>query len=210
MTNRIVKYFNILSSINWWQTLKLFLRVKKPRSSSIRVLNRSNIKLMPNAAILMSERSFFEINRQDYIKTHELSTLYVGENAVLKLCGAFTMHGHSSIRVHDGAVLEIGSNTYLNGGSIDCSSHICIGNNCTIADGVRIMDNSYHASCSPMGVEIGNKVWIASGAMILRGVTIGEGAIIAAGAIVSKDVPARCMVAGVPAKVVKENVEWKH
>lgn len=59
-------------------------------------------------------------------------------------------------------------------------------------------------------MKIGNKVWIASGAMILRGVTIGEGAIIAAGAIVSKDVPARCMVAGVPAKVVKENVYWKH
>lgn len=60
------------------------------------------------------------------------------------------------------------------------------------------------------GVNIGNKVWIATGAMILPGVTIGDGAIVAAGAVVTKDVPEKCMVAGVPAKVIKENVEWKH
>lgn len=46
--------------------------------------------------------------------------------------------------------------------------------------------------------------------MILPGVRIGDGAIVAAGAVVTKDVPAKCMVAGVPAKVVKENVEWIH
>lgn len=60
------------------------------------------------------------------------------------------------------------------------------------------------------GVNIGNKVWIATNAIILPGVTIGDGAIIAAGAVVTKDVPSRSMVAGVPAKVIKENVEWKH
>ena len=59
-------------------------------------------------------------------------------------------------------------------------------------------------------ITIGNKVWIATNAMVLPGVTIGDGAIIAAGAVVTHDVPPQCMVAGVPAKVVKENVEWKH
>jgi acetyltransferase-like isoleucine patch superfamily enzyme len=59
-------------------------------------------------------------------------------------------------------------------------------------------------------VKIGNKGWIATNALILPGVSIGDGAIVAAGAVVTKDVPAKCMVAGVPARVIKSNVEWKH
>lgn len=191
----------------------LYRRVQKPRSSSIRVLNASNIKLALSATIEMSEHASFEINRQDYIKTHERSTLYLGENAHLKLNGRFTMHGHSSIMVHKNAIFEIGNNTYLNGGSIDCSHRITIGNDCAIADNVRLVDESWHAVCSQQvggEINIGNNVWIATGAMILPGVKIGDGAIVAAGAVVTKDVPPRCMVAGVPAKVVKENIEWRH
>lgn len=51
--------------------------------------------------------------------------------------------------------------------------------------------------------------WIASNAMICKGVTIGDGAVVAAGAVVRNDVPPHCLVGGVPAKVLKENVEWK-
>jgi acetyltransferase-like isoleucine patch superfamily enzyme len=43
----------------------------------------------------------------------------------------------------------------------------------------------------------------------LKGVTIGDGAIVAAGAVVTKDVPAYSLVAGNPARVIKENVVWK-
>ena len=213
MRKSLSKYFRILSSINWCQTWMLYRRVQKPRSSSIRVLNASNIKLDPFATIEMSEHASFEINRQDYIKTHERSTLYLGENAHLKLNGRFTMHWHSSIIIHDDALLEIGNNTYLNGGFIDCSHHISIGDDCAMADGVRIMDESFHSVDSQIGggeIKIGHNVWIATGAMILPGVKIGDGAIVAAGAVVAKDVPPRSMVAGVPAKVVKENVEWRH
>lgn len=213
MFSKIKKYIRILSDINWMQTWQMYRRVKKPRSCSIRVRNRSNIKLAPTATIEMDECSSFEINRQDYLRTHERSTLYLGDNAKLKFDGRFAMHGHSSIMVHDGAVLEIGNNTYLNGGSIECSHYISIGNDCAIADGVRIMDNSCHTAPSSAGggiTKIGNKVWIATGAMILPGTTIGDGAIVAAGAVVTKDVPERCMVAGVPAKKVKENVDWIH
>ena len=189
----------------------MYRRVKKPRSSSIRVLNRSNIKIAPTATIDMGERSFFEINRQDYIKTNERCTLYLGDNAILYINGRFTMHGHSSIMVHKGATLELGNNTYLNGGSIECSHHIIIGDDCAIADGVRIMDKSWHALDEVNDeIIIGNKVWLATNALIMPGIKVGEGAIVAAGAVVTKDVPARCMVAGVPAKVIKENVDWKH
>lgn len=50
--------------------------------------------------------------------------------------------------------------------------------------------------------EVGNDVWIAAGAHVLRGVRISDGAVVAANAVVTKDVPAYAIVAGVPAKVI--------
>ena len=53
-------------------------------------------------------------------------------------------------------------------------------------------------------VRIGAKVWLGARVTICPGVTIGEGAIVGAGAVVTKDVPPRTVVAGVPAKVIKQ------
>jgi acetyltransferase-like isoleucine patch superfamily enzyme len=56
-------------------------------------------------------------------------------------------------------------------------------------------------------VIIGDKVWIGFNVIILKGVHIGEGAVIAAGSVVTKDVPPYCVVAGNPARVVKELIK---
>jgi acetyltransferase-like isoleucine patch superfamily enzyme len=56
-------------------------------------------------------------------------------------------------------------------------------------------------------VHIENNVWIGAGAIILPGVVVGEGAVIAAGAVVTRDVPAKCLVAGVPASKIRDRSE---
>ena len=59
-----------------------------------------------------------------------------------------------------------------------------------------------HAASAPIVIE--DDVWIGEYSMILKGVTIGKGAIVAAHAVVTKDVPPMTIVAGNPARVVKE------
>ena len=56
----------------------------------------------------------------------------------------------------------------------------------------------------PKPVRIGRNVWIGANVTILPGVTIGNGAIVSAGAVVTKDVAENTIVAGVPAKKVRD------
>lgn len=64
----------------------------------------------------------------------------------------------------------------------------------------------YTPKYSSIPVSIGDNVWIGANVIILKGVTIGSGSVIAAGSVVTKDIPANCVAAGNPAKVVKENL----
>ena len=53
-------------------------------------------------------------------------------------------------------------------------------------------------------ITIKENAWIASRAIIMKGVTVGKASVVAAGAVVTKDVPEKTVVAGVPAKVIKQ------
>lgn len=111
------------------------------------------------------------------------------------------------------ANINIGDFTYVNKRTeIKCQDMIKIGESCSISWDVVIMDTDYHsingrAFIDPVIIE--DNVWVGCRAIILKGVHIGEGAIIAAGSVVTKNVPPYCIVAGNPAKVIKENVNWK-
>lgn len=135
------------------------------------------------------------------------------EDARLELRGSFTIYTGCSISVNEGARLALGSGYINNKVTIDCFREIVIGQGTVISKGVTMRDSDNHELCGAESmtapIRIGNHVWIGLNATILKGVTIGDGAVIAAGAIVTRDVPPRTLVAGVPAKVVKEDVEWK-
>ena len=103
-------------------------------------------------------------------------------------------------------------------------NHISACNRISIGDGlltgrfVYIGDNTHgNQSCEEVSIPpikrkvvskgeviIGNNVWIGDKVTILSGVHIGDNVIVAANAVVTKDVPSSCVVAGVPAKIVKE------
>ncbi len=54
------------------------------------------------------------------------------------------------------------------------------------------------------GITIEDDVWVGAGAILTDGITVGQGSVIAAGSVVTKDVPSRVVVGGVPAKVIKQ------
>jgi acetyltransferase-like isoleucine patch superfamily enzyme len=58
-----------------------------------------------------------------------------------------------------------------------------------------------------LDTRIGERCFVGARSIVLPGVTIGDECVIAAGAVVTKDVPPRCIAAGNPAKVVRENIE---
>ncbi len=139
--------------------------------------------------------------------------LLLEENARLEVNAPFTIYAGSFIRIVKNGVLSLGSGFMNEGVQVTCASRIEIGNGCVIARDVIIRDYDGHAIEQPgfeiaKPIVIGKHVWIGNRAMILKGVTIGDGAIIAAGAVVTSDVPDECVVAGVPAVVIKENVIW--
>lgn len=115
----------------------------------------------------------------------------------------------TEVHVGKEGTLEIGIGTYINQGvTIAAHQYIKIGNSCRIAEYVSIYDTNFHqvSPADPVklaSVIIGDNVWIGHRAIILPGVTIGDHAVIAAGAVVTRDVPARNVVGGVPAKILR-------
>ena len=89
-----------------------------------------------------------------------------------------------------------------------------IGNNVNLAQGITVTALNHNfddttkridqQGVTTKAVTINDDVWIGANAVILPGVTIGTHSVVAAGAVVSKDVPPYTIVAGVPAKVIKQ------
>ena len=94
---------------------------------------------------------------------------------------------------------------------IQCQDIVIIGNHTCIGDYVKILTGSHNIASKNFDLEtaaiiIEDNVWIATGAIVLSGVTIGEGAVVAAGAVVTKNVDPWTIVGGNPAKFLKKRV----
>lgn len=131
------------------------------------------------------------------------------------------LHGKSTLsggKLPSGtSLLRVGDGSFL-GYDLDISvgERVIIGKRVLVATGVSIIgydghpyDAAARARNQPPGPEgyadivIEDDVWIATGAIILKGVHIGQGAIVAAGAVVTRDVAPHHVVAGNPARTVR-------
>lgn len=113
------------------------------------------------------------------------------------------------------AKIKIGNNTRLHGSCIHAYKSISIGQNCLIAANCQILDGNGHdisfsdvsnrinTNGSSKEVVIEDNVWLATGVVVLPGVTIGRGSIITANSVVHKDIPSMVIAGGNPIKIIK-------
>lgn len=149
------------------------------------------------------------------------SSIKIGKNVILvssswrssssSIFAPVKIHTHSA-----SSSIEIGDKVGLNGTSIVARSRkISIGFGTQIAPNVTILDFDGHSffanekRWTNHGIEndrdisIGKHCWIGTRSIILKGVEIGDYSVIAAGSVVTRDVPEKTVVAGVPAKVIR-------
>lgn len=153
------------------------------------------------------------------IKHHELNNILIGSSTMIEsnveLTSWLSKYGNNT----DGPNIIIGNNCYIRRNShITAVNKIVIGNNLLTGPDVLITDNSHGRLCeeqigvppirrpiySKGPVIIGDNVWLGEKSSIMPGVKIGNGVVVAANAVVTHDIPDNCVVAGVPAKIIKQ------
>ncbi|MBO4843778.1 MAG: Coenzyme F420 hydrogenase/dehydrogenase, beta subunit C-terminal domain [Bacteroidales bacterium] len=204
-------------SIPAWATFikynYLSSQVKKGTSAPLMNQKYTVVQLDPGSKLILKNR--VKVGVKQVRKSRLETRILLEKDATMQVDKPFSVFAGSYIRVIEGGTLHIKGSGFINENvQITCGDKIEIGDGCFIGrdviirsyDAHQILKEGYQVSAP---IKIGNRVWIGQRAMILKGVTIGDGAVIAAGAVVTKDVPPHSVVAGVPAKVIDQDVEWK-
>jgi acetyltransferase-like isoleucine patch superfamily enzyme len=156
------------------------------------------------------------IDPRALIRIERGATFRLGKSIVIGAFSIIAVESNRNILDAHQASLTIGDFTYIGeSNNIRASGGVTIGRNCLISQGVSIISSNHSSALGlpitdqpsridRMGVVIEDDVWIGTNSTILPGVTIGTGAIVAAGSVVTSSVANNTIVAGVPARFLKE------
>lgn len=141
-----------------------------------------------------------------------------GRNNTLIIGRHVQFTGHIRI-IADGASVIIGDGSTFMGAVISAHepANITIGKDCMFSDHIQMHASDMHSIHDRStglrinhgaDITVGNHVWVGTRVYISKGSDIGDGAILGAASFVSGTVPAHTASAGVPARVIRENVAW--
>lgn len=144
--------------------------------------------------------------------------IYMADGAKLILNAMCVIGQGTTIRCDKNAVIELGKNFYCNKNChLRSAEYIKFGDECSLGWNVQVNTDDGHAILHDgkavkrfESIEIGNHVWLTSNTIVTKSVRIADGCIIAQGAVVSKSITEpKSLVGGVPAKLIRQNVEWE-
>ncbi len=162
------------------------------------------------------------------IFNHSKAVLSIGKNVTIKssfLSNLVGLYSHTIIVTRaPGAEIIIGDNVGISGATIYARKRIIIGDNTCIGGNCKILDNDFHPieiqarnqlmqnsnggdeteliPCK--SISIGQNCFIGCNSIILKGTVLGNGCVVGAGAVVSGKFKDNCIIAGNPAKVIRE------
>jgi acetyltransferase-like isoleucine patch superfamily enzyme len=170
----------------------------------------------PHALVIEGEGNTVRIGARTRLG---LNMTVRGRDNQVEIGQACHLHGFVNVLCSN-ARLAIGARTTMVQGSIQLHEpgEILFGEDCMISSQVYvslsdihpIFDRATGQRINPAAsIHVGDHVWAGLRCMILKGAQVGDGAIIAAGSIVSGLAPSNAVVAGSPARTLRENVEWR-
>jgi len=172
-------------------------------------------------AIELKDTLLLNTNRPMRNRSGRSTILRVDAGGKLVVNGRFNVYYGGDIVVFNGGELTLHGGFINSDVTIRCKDRVTIGKGAAISHGTLIQDydghelsfrsdtNEMELQPSSRPIQIEDHVLILANSTILKGVHIGESAVVAAGSVVTKDVPAHSLVAGVPAKVIRTDVEWR-
>ncbi len=198
------------------------------------VFNSIKYKDIFHAKLKITSHGAIHINK--YIIGSK-NSLYVGRGSMLDHVNIRIVGYNNSITIGENVYIGKKCSLWLEGNNISitignrCSfthdTQLCaqennckidIGTDCMFSHHINVRTSDSHLIYDKQTGErlnfsqdviIGNHVWIAPEAKIMKGCMIGDGSIIGSNAIVTKDVPSNSLAVGIPAKIVKSNISWK-
>lgn len=164
-----------------------------------------------NNEIIIGENTF--INNALIFIRGDHHRIIIGDNCFFGEGELWIEDDHCSLIIHSNTTIE---QAHL--AVTEPSSLLEIHKDCMLAKQVEIRTGDSH---SIIDMQTGNRinkaanvvlkehVWVGAHAKILKGVTIEHNSVIATAAVVTNDIPAHSIAAGIPAKVIKTNIDWK-
>lgn len=214
--------------MNIKRTIKNYLRsfIKKVQYEEIKLQisgennNINNNKCFKNCVIhIEGNNNLIEIEESTIISN---STIYIaGDNHKL-IISENCIFNNSIFYFEDyDCQIRIGSKTTAGGIELAVTEpgrSILIGNDCMFSHPIEIRTGDSHTIIDLVSnkrinyaadVIIEDHVWIGAHAKVLKGVTVGTNSIVGTNSVVTQSVPPNTLVAGIPAKKIKENITWK-